>query len=325
MKRIIIFLLAVIVAGDGIGQMTSHLIGPLPAYNGQHAGTKIPYLEYEPLMVRDGRAKPDEKFPCIIALHGIGERTDNYATMSAVSTGELNDLYVNGLPTLLQTSTSALSGKRFAPPGTTDSTEFYVYAPQCWGGYSYFYPIYGDAMIDEVLKNPRVDPNRIYLVGLSFGAGAVLVWLQDRNISDRIAGAVAVSAGYSRYVWDSPQHSDYTNFAKWNGLLILAHCMDDDVTQRKFSSDPISITNPGSWHSDRAYDSIVNVQKGPTQVIYFQWLTGKHNGPWYRLFHPNNFVNAYALNNGQSYATGKINNMYALLLSRVNTPRRRTD
>jgi pimeloyl-ACP methyl ester carboxylesterase len=320
---ILIFALLVSITADVYCQMTEHITGALPAYRGQHAGTKVPYLLYTPLEIRNGET--EKKYPVIIALHGIGERTDQYSTLASIGTGDLVDMYTTGIPTLLRTSTSTMSGDKFTPAGrpSSEATEFFVYAPQCWQGYSYFYPIYGDAMLDIIAQNPRADLNRIYLVGLSFGGGAVLTWLQIRDISDRIAGAVALCPGYSRFVWDSPQWSDYTNFANWGGLLLLGHSIDDATTQRPNSSLPISKTNPGSWHSDRAYDSIVNRYKGKTTVIYHRWETGLHN-VWYRWQNPSNFSNVYPVDNGLSMGLGTSNNIYSLLLTR-SLSQRRTD
>jgi len=326
MKRFLIFVSIFICLQDVAAQMTQHIIGPLPAYNGSHANTKIPYLLYTPLEVRNGQDDPNEKFPVIIALHGIGERTDQYSTMASVSTGDLVDMYTTGLPTLYQTSTSAMAGRKFAAPGrpTSEAQEFYVYAPQVWQGHSYFYHIYGDAMLDEIAKNPKADLTRVYIIGLSFGGGGVLVWLQDRNLSDRIAGAVALCAGYYRYAWQSPAGSDYPNFCNWGGLLIMGHSANDDVTNRRDNSLPLdTLTNPGSFYSDRAYDSLVNHKDCKTTVIYHKWTTGGHN-VWYRWMHPNNFGLSYRVITQFNASLGTLNNIYSLLLTRKSV-KRRTD
>ena len=321
MKRLILLLL-VSISICAECQMTQHLIGPLPAYNGQHANTKIPYLKYTPASVA---SNPNKKYPVIVSFHGIGERTELYSTMASVSTGDLPDLLVSGtgLPYFYATSTSALVGDTWRPynDATQPAYEFIVYAPQCWQGYSYFYPIYGDAMLDEIEKNPNADLDRVYFVGLSFGGGAVLTMLQDPNISDRVAAAFSSCAGYSRYIWDSPQHSDYgntsTGFAGWNGLLIIQHSINDSTT------DPAVMCCPrgkGSWHSDRAVDSINNRYKGKTTVEYYQYTTGGHV-IWDRAFNPANASVNYSLNNGQTMNWSMP--LFSRLLTRTRTKNRR--
>lgn len=319
MKYITLILLIGIYS-DTCCQFTQHLIGPLPAYNGQHANTKIPYLKHTPKELQDNPGST-KKYPVIISLHGIGERTSSYATMASVSTGDLNKLLVSGtgLPPHFATSTSVLVGDVWYPykDSTQRAYQFFVYAPQCWQGYSYFYPIYGDGMLDEIEKNPNADLNRIYLVGLSFGAGAVLVWLQDPNIADRIAAAFSSCAGYSRYIWDSPQHSDYTSFSNWNGLLIAQHSINDSTT------DPSILCCPrgkGSWHTDRAVDSINNRYKGRTTVEYYQYTTGGHV-IWDRAFNPANANVNYSLTSGLTMNWSMP--LFSRLLTRSRTKNRR--
>lgn len=301
MKALILFLALIIaICSDMYCQMTQHLLGPVAAYKGQHANTKIPYLMYTP---KDLTVHPTRRYPVIITYHGIGERTELYSTMSSVSTGDLPDLLISGtgLPPYYSTATSALSGKKWKIPGSTfgdwrDSTEFWVYSPQCWQGYSFFYPIYTVRMLEVIKANPNVDTNRIYMVGLSFGGGAILTHLQDKFISDQIAGAFESCAGYSRYTWADPDSSNYLSFGDWNGYLLAMHSRNDSTT------DPVLMCCPrgdGSWHTTRAVDSLNNRAKSKTTVEYYNYTTGSHV-IWDRAYNPLNAATNYSLYNGQT-------------------------
>jgi predicted peptidase len=97
------------------------------------------YLVYQP---EGYTADRDKKWPTILFLHGAGERGT-----------DLNKVKLQGIPKELAT------GRKLP---------FLVVAPQCQDG-AWWDPDTLGSMMDEVERKWRVDPNRIYVTGLSMG------------------------------------------------------------------------------------------------------------------------------------------------------------
>lgn len=100
--------------------------------------TTMNYLLYFPENYKD----TNEKYPFILFLHGSGERGN-----------DLNLVKKNGLPKLIN------EGKNFP---------FIIVSPQCpvgewWNVYEL------NSLIDELIKEHRIDEQRIYVTGLSMG------------------------------------------------------------------------------------------------------------------------------------------------------------
>jgi predicted peptidase len=100
---------------------------------------KFDYLLYLP---EDYSKDPNKKWPFILFLHGAGERGTN-----------VNRVAATGLPKNLQ-------DKKDFP--------FIVVSPQC-PVTSGWRPFDLNALLDDVLVRYRVDPDRVYLTGLSMG------------------------------------------------------------------------------------------------------------------------------------------------------------
>lgn len=108
------------------------------------------------------------KWPLLLFLHGAGERGDS-----------LKQILVNGPPKL--TSTSQWREYPFvvvSPQARTDSI---------WSNLAL------DALIDDVVKRYNIDPDRIYLTGLSMGGYGV--WQMAMEFPRRFAAIVPVSSG----------------------------------------------------------------------------------------------------------------------------------
>jgi predicted peptidase len=105
---------------------------------------KLNYL----LALPEGYEKSDKKWPLVIFLHGAGE-----------SGNELDKVKVHGPPKLVA------QGKSFP---------FILVSPQSPGrGWD---PNLLDAWLDDLLSRYKVDPDRVYLTGLSMGGFGTWAW-----------------------------------------------------------------------------------------------------------------------------------------------------
>lgn len=121
----------------------------------------LPYLMHRPAV-----AGP---VPLLLFLHGAGERGD-----------DLTAVVTQGLPKRVEAGMSL---------------PFLILAPQC--------PAYGswqceltalNALVDEVVQAEDVDPDRVYVTGLSMGAMGT--WAMAARYPGRFAAAAPVSAGW---------------------------------------------------------------------------------------------------------------------------------
>lgn len=123
------------------------------------------YLAYTP---KGFSSSDGSKWPLLLFLHGAGERGDS-----------LKQVLVNGPPKL--TSTAKWREYPFvvvSPQARTDSI---------WSNLAL------DALIDDVVKKYAIDPDRIYLTGLSMGGYGV--WQMAMEFPRRFAAIVPVSSG----------------------------------------------------------------------------------------------------------------------------------
>src|SRR5216110_3428987 len=92
------------------------------------------------LLPQDYKEKKKERWPLMLFLHGIGERGS-----------DVNKVKVHGPPKVVE--------KRKDFP-------FIVVSPQCPAD-SWWRPFELLSLLDEIQKDYRVDPDRVYLTGLS--------------------------------------------------------------------------------------------------------------------------------------------------------------
>jgi predicted peptidase len=127
----------------------------------------VAYLLYEPLAARRAR------LPVILYLHAGGVRG-----------GDVNGLRALGLPRLLE---------------STQSFPFIVVSPLCPQGEIWSDMDAIDAVLEEVLKSPRADPRRVYVVGSGMGGRGAL-YAAFRH-SERFAAVIAAGAEWPMEVW----------------------------------------------------------------------------------------------------------------------------
>jgi predicted peptidase len=135
--------------------------------------TVVPFrLPYRAFLPKDCDSTPSDAIqPLIIFLHGVGERGEDLARISEC-----------GLTRKLARG---------------DEVPFVVVAPQCplnqdW---SMILPAL-DSLVEHVLAQFHVDPNRVYLTGLSMGGFGV--WALATEYPHRFAAAVPICGGGRR-------------------------------------------------------------------------------------------------------------------------------
>ena len=162
---------------------TSHPLGSTPAPYG--------YLEYLPPTYK---AKGKQKFPLILFLHGLGELGDSNKELDRVSGhGPLKHLKQNDQIAKLIIAQSAI-----------------VIAPQGLKADGWWRTEKLTATLAEIIKQHPIDPNRIYVTGLSMGGGGT--WAVATAVPDLVAAIVPI-CGAARV-------GDYV---KLRGMPIWAH------------------------------------------------------------------------------------------------------
>lgn len=121
------------------------------------------YLLYHP---KDYDEKSYESWPLILFLHGSGERGDSLRLVSK-----------NGLPKLIS------EGKHYP---------FVVASPQCPTG-RFWSADDLNLLLDELIKNNKIDPERIYLTGVSMGGFGT--WDLATKYPERFAAIAPVCGG----------------------------------------------------------------------------------------------------------------------------------
>lgn len=212
------------------------------AANGEHIG----FNEFLPEDYR----KTGERHPLIIFLHGIGERGDGKKDLSkAVSAG---------LPKFIRQGHKM----RFQVNGKWES--FVVLVPQLDSKYGYWRNFYTEEMIKYAKANLNIDPNRIFLTGMSLGGGGVWEFASSSPENAKSLAAIVPVCGTCRL-------SSAANIAKSN-LPIWAFHAEDDKTVT------VACTN-------NAIRNILNA--GPLiEPLVTIWPNGNH-GIWDRVYDPN--------------------------------------
>jgi len=158
------------------------------------------YLSFVPA---DAAKDPQKKWPLILFLHGSGERGD-----------DLNKVKVHGPPKIVETE----KGK---------SLPFIVVSPQCPAGHSWLAMELMD-LIDEVSARHPVDPDRIYITGLSMGGFGS--WSLAAQYPEKFAAVVPICGG-----GDAEDVERIKNLPIW-----IFHGAKDAAVPLKMSEDMIA-------------------------------------------------------------------------------------
>ena len=169
----------------------------LTAANGELVG----FYEYKPVDYN-----PAIKYPIIIFLHGIGERGNG--------TTDLPRILGNGTPNEIQNG----HNMRFFWNGKWET--FLVLMPQLNSKYGYWQNFYVDEMLKYAENNLSIDPNRIYLTGLSLGGGGVWAYAAGSAANAQKFAAIGVTCG-------TCQNVNWCHVANANLPVWAWHAQDD--------------------------------------------------------------------------------------------------
>ncbi len=203
-----------------------------------------------------------QKHPLIIFLHGIGERGNG--------TSEINSVAANAIPKFC----AAGASMRFTVNGQTSS--FVVLSPQLSKQYGYWPTFYITEMIKYAKANLQIDPNRIYITGLSLGGGGI--WRMITDASTYIAATNSYDYGFdgtiaaAAPVCGTQEETDAnmcTTIAA-NHLPVWAfHCMDDGT-----------VGVGATQHAEILMNRCAGTPAG--KFTYYQ--SGGHGGAWINAY-----------------------------------------
>lgn len=234
----------------------------LTATNGQFIG----FYEFKPYDYNNNSAK----YPLIIFLHGVGERGNGTTELYKVAWNAIPRYCANGA-----TMTFNYNGSQ---------QSFMVLSPQLSSSFGAWDNFYVDEMINYAKQNLRVDPNRIYLCGLSLGGGGVWKYVTASADNAKKIAAIAPVCAIS-------DGSNYCNIAQQALPVWAFHALDDGVihyTHTTYCINQINNCNPivapkatyypdgghGIW--DRAFD-MGHTFQSPENV--YEWFLSKNRGP----------------------------------------------
>ena len=230
-------------------------------------GESIGFLEYKP---RDYAEKPNTKYPIIIFLHGIGERGNG--------TTDLANVACCGIPRIIKwghNMTFNWNGK---------SETFLVLSPQCPSKYGMWPEVLVDDLIKYAKENLQIDPERIFLTGLSMGAGGTYRYISGaQKYADNIAASAAICPPC---VFNNAAYMVKNNMPFWGW-----HAADDNIVSytcteaavNKMNAlnpavKPLKVIWPTGGHIvwDRVYTDTNYVWDGAVNV--YEWFLGQRKG-----------------------------------------------
>lgn len=218
-------------------------------YAGAPTG-KIGFLEFRPADYGS------QKHPLIIFLHGIGERGDG--------TSQIQSVAANGIPMYCKQGASM----QFTVNGQTSS--FVVLSPQLDGAIGYWPTWYVDQMIAYAKANLQIDPNRIYVTGLSLGGGGAWRWAMESYAHASLAAAVGVSCGTD----EGDDNNVCNTLGAANTPVWAFHCKDDGT-----------VTVGNTQHVQYVTSQCTNFAKG-NEPRFTYYLSGGHGGAWTNAYDP---------------------------------------
>ncbi|HLA54383.1 MAG TPA: hypothetical protein VK618_13800, partial [Flavitalea sp.] len=219
-------------------------------------GESIGFLEYKP---RDYANNPNTKYPIIIFLHGVGEKGNGTTDLAKVACCGIPHVIAKG-----HNMTFNWNGK---------SETFLVLSPQCPTKYWMWPEVLVDDLIKYAKQNLQIDPDRIYLTGLSMGAGGTFRYISSTQpYADNIAASAAIAPPC---VFNNAKYMVKNNMPFWGW-----HAADDNIVSYTCTEAAVDKMNA------------LNPAVKPLKVI---WPTGGHI-VWDRVYADTNYLWDGALN-----------------------------
>ena len=226
-------------------------------------GAFIGFYEYTPI---DYSLNPNEKYPIIIFLHGIGERGNGTSQLPSVLGQGIPKYINNGHP------------MRFFWNGKWET--FLVLSPQLSTSYADWQNFYVDEMLNYARQNLRIDTNRIYLTGLSLGGGGVWKYASTSLANARKFAAIAPVCGTCNMI-------NACNIASANLPVWAFHALDDGVVGigcTTSSIQGINNCNPTvrplmTQYNDGGHfiwDRAMNTDWGHHNPNLYEWFLGQN-------------------------------------------------
>lgn len=209
-------------------------------------GVNINFYQFTPKDYNDGK-----KHPVIIFLHGVGERGDGGKDLEKVAKVGIAKYIRKG-----ETMQFTVNGKK---------ESFVVLSPQLSKRYGTWPDFYVEEMIEYATKNLKIDPNRIYLTGLSLGGGGVWSFSSSKLANAKKLAAIVTVCATCRM-------SNGKNIADANLAVWSFHAKNDTRVS-------VNCTNS-------AIEKILTFKpsRKPKKTI---WSAGNHN-IWDKVYNPDN-------------------------------------
>lgn len=202
-----------------------------PARLDTQVGVQLGYLVYLPKDYEDR-----ESWPLLLFLHGAGERGE-----------DLEQVKKHGPPKLIA------QGEAFP---------FVVISPQCPSG-RWWEPTELVALLDEIASKYKVDPDRVYVTGLSMGGFGT--WRLAFFAPDRFAALAPICGGGEKYWSREIAHLPIWAFHGAKDTLIPPERSQSmvDAIKRDGGNPKLTI------YPDAAHDSWTQAYDDPQ---LYQWL-----------------------------------------------------
>jgi predicted peptidase len=243
-NRKLILFVALFVVGTAAGPGWTVETPAQPAADRQTAAelnTQVPVrLKYLVYLPKDYEAQA--AWPLVLFLHGAGERGD-----------DLEKVKVHGPPKLIA------AGKEFP---------FVCVSPQCPKD-MWWEPVQLVALLDEIGAKYKIDPDRVYVTGLSMGGFGS--WRMAYYVPDRLAAIAPICGGSETYFAKRFKHLPVWAFhgAQDKSVpLERSQAMIDAL--KKEGAEPKFTIYP-----DAAHDSWTATYDDPA---FYEWLLAQKRG-----------------------------------------------
>ncbi len=206
--------------------------------------TKTVSLKYLLYLPKGYSEKKDQKWPLMLFLHGAGERGN-----------DINLVKKHGPPKLID------QGKEFP---------FIVVSPQC--PLNSWWPEQVDALtalLDEVQAKYAVDPDRVYLTGLSMGGFGT--WTLASRYPERFAALAPICGGGDRYLASRLKNVPVWAFHGAKDPVVPVQASKDMVEALKKAGGNVQLT----LYPEAQHDSWTETYNNPK---LYEWFLSHRRG-----------------------------------------------